>query len=54
MLEQLETVMKKLAPELFILPADLLHQLVTIMNPQHPDDSQEVPVCWVDPPATQT
>uniref|UniRef100_A0AAA9SAM5 [histone H3]-trimethyl-L-lysine(4) demethylase n=2 Tax=Bos TaxID=9903 RepID=A0AAA9SAM5_BOVIN len=31
--EQLETVMKKLAPELFISQPDLLHQLVTIMNP---------------------
>ncbi|KAM9320723.1 lysine-specific demethylase 5B [Gastrophryne carolinensis] len=31
--EQLEEVMKKLAPELFISQPDLLHQLVTIMNP---------------------
>ncbi|XP_029429131.1 lysine-specific demethylase 5B isoform X3 [Rhinatrema bivittatum] len=31
--EQLEDVMKKLAPELFIAQPDLLHQLVTIMNP---------------------
>uniref|UniRef100_A0A5F9DCF3 Lysine-specific demethylase 5B n=1 Tax=Oryctolagus cuniculus TaxID=9986 RepID=A0A5F9DCF3_RABIT len=31
--EQLETVMKKLAPELFVSQPDLLHQLVTIMNP---------------------
>ncbi|XP_058915070.1 lysine-specific demethylase 5B isoform X1 [Kogia breviceps] len=31
--EQLETVMKRLAPELFISQPDLLHQLVTIMNP---------------------
>ncbi|XP_069489794.1 lysine-specific demethylase 5B isoform X1 [Ambystoma mexicanum] len=31
--EQLEEVMKKLAPELFIAQPDLLHQLVTIMNP---------------------
>ncbi|TRY57612.1 hypothetical protein DNTS_021047 [Danionella cerebrum] len=31
--EQLEDVMKKLAPELFDSQPDLLHQLVTIMNP---------------------
>ncbi|KAG9352857.1 hypothetical protein JZ751_017433 [Albula glossodonta] len=31
--EQLEEVMKKLAPELFHSQPDLLHQLVTIMNP---------------------
>ncbi|MEE6493117.1 hypothetical protein FKM82_016745 [Ascaphus truei] len=31
--EKLEEVMKKLAPELFIAQPDLLHQLVTIMNP---------------------
>ncbi|XP_077565840.1 lysine-specific demethylase 5A [Stigmatopora nigra] len=31
--EQLEAVMKKLAPELFQSQPDLLHQLVTIMNP---------------------
>uniref|UniRef100_A0AAY4BQ94 [histone H3]-trimethyl-L-lysine(4) demethylase n=1 Tax=Denticeps clupeoides TaxID=299321 RepID=A0AAY4BQ94_9TELE len=31
--EQLETVMRKLAPELFESQPDLLHQLVTIMNP---------------------
>ncbi|XP_060765953.1 lysine (K)-specific demethylase 5Ba isoform X2 [Neoarius graeffei] len=31
--EQLEAVMKKLAPELFETQPDLLHQLVTIMNP---------------------
>ncbi|KAJ8258050.1 hypothetical protein GJAV_G00192630 [Gymnothorax javanicus] len=31
--EQLENVMKKLAPELFLAQPDLLHQLVTIMNP---------------------
>ncbi|XP_064153926.1 lysine-specific demethylase 5B-B [Anguilla rostrata] len=31
--EQLEEVMKKLAPELFLAQPDLLHQLVTIMNP---------------------
>ncbi|XP_054432486.1 lysine-specific demethylase 5B [Pteronotus mesoamericanus] len=31
--EQLESVMKKLAPELFVSQPDLLHQLVTIMNP---------------------
>lgn len=30
---QLEAVMKKLAPELFESQPDLLHQLVTIMNP---------------------
>uniref|UniRef100_UPI00398EF0C4 lysine-specific demethylase 5B-like isoform X2 n=1 Tax=Pristiophorus japonicus TaxID=55135 RepID=UPI00398EF0C4 len=31
--EQLESVMKRLAPELFESQPDLLHQLVTIMNP---------------------
>ncbi|XP_061074889.1 lysine-specific demethylase 5C isoform X2 [Conger conger] len=31
--EQLEAVMKKLTPELFEYQPDLLHQLVTIMNP---------------------
>lgn len=31
--EQLENVMKRLAPELFVSQPDLLHQLVTIMNP---------------------
>ncbi|XP_063063919.1 lysine-specific demethylase 5B-B [Engraulis encrasicolus] len=31
--EQLEGVMRKLAPELFETQPDLLHQLVTIMNP---------------------
>ncbi|XP_030632475.1 lysine (K)-specific demethylase 5Ba isoform X3 [Chanos chanos] len=31
--EQLEDVMRKLAPELFESQPDLLHQLVTIMNP---------------------
>lgn len=31
--EQLEAVMRKLAPELFESQPDLLHQLVTIMNP---------------------
>ncbi|CAK6955738.1 lysine (K)-specific demethylase 5Ba isoform X2 [Scomber scombrus] len=31
--ERLESVMKKLAPELFESQPDLLHQLVTIMNP---------------------
>ncbi|KAA0721560.1 Lysine-specific demethylase 5A [Triplophysa tibetana] len=31
--EQLETVMKKEAPELFDSQPDLLHQLVTLMNP---------------------
>uniref|UniRef100_A0A8C8I5J8 [histone H3]-trimethyl-L-lysine(4) demethylase n=1 Tax=Oncorhynchus tshawytscha TaxID=74940 RepID=A0A8C8I5J8_ONCTS len=31
--EQLEEVMKKLTPELFEFQPDLLHQLVTIMNP---------------------
>lgn len=31
--EQLENVMKNLAPELFESQPDLLHQLVTIMNP---------------------
>lgn len=42
--EQLETVMKKLAPELFISQPDLLHQLVTIMNP-NTLMTHEVPVC---------
>lgn len=31
--EHLESVMKNLAPELFESQQDLLHQLVTIMNP---------------------
>jgi hypothetical protein len=31
--ERLEEVMKKLTPELFESQPDLLHQLVTIMNP---------------------
>lgn len=31
--ERLESVMKNLAPELFESQPDLLHQLVTIMNP---------------------
>ncbi|XP_073726145.1 lysine-specific demethylase 5A isoform X1 [Misgurnus anguillicaudatus] len=31
--EQLESVMKKVAPELFHSQPDLLHQLVTLMNP---------------------
>lgn len=31
--ERLEGVMKKLTPELFEFQPDLLHQLVTIMNP---------------------
>ncbi|KAI2665819.1 Lysine-specific demethylase 5A [Labeo rohita] len=31
--EQLESVMKKVAPELFDSQPDLLHQLVTLMNP---------------------
>lgn len=31
--ERLEEVMKKLTPELFEYQPDLLHQLVTIMNP---------------------
>lgn len=31
--EHLESVMKNLAPELFESQPDLLHQLVTIMNP---------------------
>lgn len=31
--ERLEGVMKKLTPELFEYQPDLLHQLVTIMNP---------------------
>lgn len=31
--EQLEEVMRELAPELFETQPDLLHQLVTIMNP---------------------
>ena len=32
--EQLEEVMRELAPELFESQPDLLHQLVTIMNPK--------------------
>lgn len=43
--EQLENVMKKLAPELFVSQPDLLHQLVTIMNP-NTLMAHEVPVCW--------
>lgn len=43
--EQLETVMKRLAPELFISQPDLLHQLVTIMNP-NTLMTHEVPVCF--------
>lgn len=31
--QQLEAVMRNLAPELFESQPDLLHQLVTIMNP---------------------
>ena len=31
--EQLEEVMKRLTPELFDSQPDLLHQLVTLMNP---------------------
>lgn len=42
--EQLENVMKKLAPELFVSQPDLLHQLVTIMNP-NTLMTHEVPVC---------
>lgn len=32
--EKFENVMKEIAPELFKDQPDLLHQLVTIMNPQ--------------------
>lgn len=42
--EQLENVMKKLAPELFVSQPDLLHQLVTIMNP-NTLMTHQVPVC---------
>uniref|UniRef100_A0A8C3PCA2 Lysine demethylase 5B n=1 Tax=Chrysemys picta bellii TaxID=8478 RepID=A0A8C3PCA2_CHRPI len=42
--EQLEDVMKKLAPELFVSQPDLLHQLVTIMNP-NTLMAHGVPVC---------
>lgn len=42
--EQLEEVMKKLAPELFESQPDLLHQLVTIMNP-NTLMAYGVPVC---------
>lgn len=42
--EQLEAVMKKLAPELFDSQPDLLHQLVTIMNPNVLME-HGVPVC---------
>lgn len=42
--EQLEEVMKKLAPELFESQPDLLHQLVTIMNP-NTLMAHGVPVC---------
>ncbi|XP_025050721.1 lysine-specific demethylase 5B isoform X1 [Alligator sinensis] len=42
--EQLEDVMKKLAPELFESQPDLLHQLVTIMNP-NTLMAHGVPVC---------
>jgi hypothetical protein len=44
--EQLESVMKKLAPELFDSQPDLLHQLVTIMNPNVLME-HGVPVCSV-------
>lgn len=37
--------MKKLAPELFESQPDLLHQLVTIMNP-NTLMAHGVPVCW--------
>lgn len=53
--EQLEEVMRKLAPELFDSQPDLLHQLVTIMNPNTlmaygvpvsiPVCSRTLPVC---------
>jgi hypothetical protein len=39
--------MKKLAPELFVSQPDLLHQLVTIMNP-NTLMTHEVPVCRAD------
>lgn len=42
--EKLEAVMKKLAPELFDSQPDLLHQLVTIMNPNILME-HGVPVC---------
>lgn len=42
--EQLEEVMRKLAPELFESQPDLLHQLVTIMNP-NTLMAHGVPVC---------
>lgn len=42
--EQLEEVMRKLAPELFDSQPDLLHQLVTIMNP-NTLMAHGVPVC---------
>ena len=42
--EQLEEVMRELAPELFESQPDLLHQLVTIMNP-NTLMTHEVPVC---------
>lgn len=42
--EKLEAVMKKLAPELFDSQPDLLHQLVTIMNPNVLME-HGVPVC---------
>lgn len=46
--EQLESVMKRLAPELFVSQPDLLHQLVTIMNP-NTLMTHEVPVRPVRP-----
>lgn len=46
--EQLEAVMKKLAPELFDSQPDLLHQLVTIMNPNVLME-HGVPVCPATP-----
>lgn len=49
--EQLEAVMKKLAPELFDSQPDLLHQLVTIMNPNVLME-HGVPVCSLTPHST--
>lgn len=48
--EQLENVMKRLAPELFVSQPDLLHQLVTIMNP-NTLMTHQVPVGPQQPPA---
>lgn len=55
--EQLENVMKRLAPELFVSQPDLLHQLVTIMNPNtlmthHVPVGPQQPSCPLAPGAT--